>query len=78
MSALINVSINLDKVPENEIIKGKTGRWVNLTISVQDELNQYKENVNVRMRRNQDDDRDNCFIGNGSVAWVSEKGVKKL
>ena len=47
MSALINVSINLDKLPKQKIVKGKTGNFYNFTLSVNDDTNQYGQNVSV-------------------------------
>lgn len=37
MSAIINFSINLEALPKEQIIKGKKGSYINLTMFTNDE-----------------------------------------
>ena len=47
MSALINFSINLEKLSKQKFVKGKSGVWVNLTMSVNDETNSFGQNTAI-------------------------------
>jgi hypothetical protein len=78
MSAIINASIRVDKLPKEKFIKGKDGAvYYNLTISVNDETrygnnvavmdNQTKEEREAKVARN--------YLGNGKVVWTDSKIV---
>ena len=47
MSSLINVSMNLQNLPKEKFVEGKKGVYYNFTISVNDETNQYGQNVSL-------------------------------
>ena len=75
MSAIINASIRVDKLPKEKFIKGKDGAvYYNLTISVNDDTrygnnvaimdSQTKEEREVKARRN--------YLGNGKVVWTND------
>ncbi len=77
MSAIINASINLDKIPEGAIIEGKKGRYLNLAIFCNDDT-QYGNNVSVQVpmtKEEREGGADKIFYGNGKVVWVSDTGV---
>jgi len=75
MSAIINASIRVDKLPKEKFIKGKDGAvYYNLTISLNDETrfgnnvaimdSQTKEEREAKAQRN--------YLGNGKVVWHNE------
>ena len=73
MSALINVSINLDKLPKQKIVKGKTGNFYNFTLSVNDETNQYGQNVSAfdsQTKEEREAKKTKDYLGNGQVVWT--------
>ena len=78
MSAIINGSIRVDRLPKEKFIKGKDGAvYYNFTIAVQDETrygnnvafmdSQTKEEREAKVAKN--------YLGNGKVVWMSEQGV---
>jgi hypothetical protein len=86
MSAIINYSIRVDKLPKEKFVAGKDGAvYLNLTMSVNDEtrfgnnasiyISQTKEENEAKKQRN--------YIGNGKVVWNNgsivnaEKEVKE-
>jgi len=80
MSAIINTSINLDKIPEDAIIQGKKGRYVNMTVVINDELDNYDNQVSAMLSQTKEQreaKEPKVYLGNGSVAWVSDQGVVK-
>lgn len=77
MSAIINASINLDKIPEGAVIQGKKGRYLNLAIFCNDDT-QYGNNVSIQVPQSKEEreaGEDKVFYGNGKVVWVSDSGV---
>ena len=79
MSALINFSINVAKLPKEKFIAGKDGAvYVNLTMSVNDET-RYGNNTGVYVSQTQEEreaKKPRTYIGNGQVAWTDGNIVK--
>ena len=78
MSAIINGSIRVDRLPKEKFIKGKDGAvYYNFTIAVQDET-RYGNNV-AFMDSQTKEEREakvaKTYLGNGKVVWMSDKGV---
>lgn len=73
MGALINVSINLDKLDKSKIIKGKKGNYYQVTLSVQDETSQFGDNVSLydsQSKEEREAKKNRNYVGNGSVIWT--------
>jgi len=73
MGALINVSVNLDKLDKTKIIKGKNGNYYNLTVSVNDDTSQYGDNASIFNTQTKEDrelKNPKVYVGNGKVVWT--------
>lgn len=72
MSAIINYSIRVDKLPKEKFIAGKDGAvYVNLTMSVNDET-RYGNNTSIFISQTQEEreaKKQKTYIGNGKVVW---------
>jgi hypothetical protein len=72
MSALINYSIRVDRLPKEKFIAGKDGAvYVNLTMSINDET-RYGNNVGVYVSQSQEEreaKKQKQYLGNGKVVW---------
>lgn len=72
MSALINYSIRVDKLPKEKFVAGKDGAvYLNLTMSVNDET-RYGNNVGVFVSQSQEEreaKKQKSYVGNGKVVW---------
>ena len=69
MSTIISVGINKDKITFND--KG----WANVTLFVNDETNQYGQNVsaaNEQSKEQREAKEAKRYIGNGKVVWTSD------
>lgn len=62
---IISASINLDKVKDELIIQGSKGRYVNLTLFVKKDKDQYGNDVSVEQRTEKGADK--IFLGDGRV-----------
>ncbi len=73
MSALVNFSIDLNKVPKTAVTSKNGKAYLNLTMSVNDET-KFGNNTGVfiRQTKEQRDAKDKKeYIGNGQVVWTS-------
>ena len=86
MSAIINYSLRVDKLPKEKFIAGKDGAvYVNLTMSVNDET-RYGNNASIYISQTKEENeakKQRTYLGNGKVVWNNgsivnaEKEVKQ-
>ncbi len=76
MSAIINYSLRVDKLPKEKFIAGKDGAvYVNLTMSVNDET-RYGNNASIMISQTKEEreaKKPRTYIGNGKVVWTDNK-----
>ncbi len=74
MSALLNISIRVDKLPKEKFVQGKNGAvYYNATVSVNDDTNQWGQNVAVTDSQTKEEREAKVaktYIGNGKVVWT--------
>ena len=74
MSALINLSLRVDKLPKEKFVQGKDGAvYYNFTIGVNDESNQYGQNVSAtdsQTKEEREAKKAKTYLGNGNVVWT--------
>jgi hypothetical protein len=75
MSAIINVSLRVDKLPKEKFVSGKDGAvYYNFTIGVSDDANQYGQNVSLTDSQTQEEreaKKAKVYLGNGNVVWTN-------
>lgn len=79
MSSLLNVSINVENLPKEKFVKGKKGVYYNFTISVNDDTNQFGQNVaafDSQTKEEREAKKPKQYIGNGKVVWTDGSCVK--
>ena len=70
MGTLANISIDLTKVDKARLVKGK---YLNMTVSVNDELDKYDNNISTWMAQSKEERESKVarnFLGNGRVLWT--------
>jgi hypothetical protein len=83
MSAIINLSIRVDKLPKEKFVMGKDGAvYYNCTLNINDDANQWGQNVSLtdsQTKEERDAKKQKNYLGNGSVVWTDGniKAVKK-
>lgn len=74
MSALINLSLRVDKLPKEKFVQGKDGAvYYNFTIGVNDDSNQWGQNVSAtdsQTKEERDAKKPKSYLGNGNVVWT--------
>lgn len=76
MAKLIEVSLCLSKLDKSQITTGKDGvtKYINLTVSVNDEADQYGKDVQVWNKQTKEQSQSKekkTYCGNGKVFWDS-------
>ena len=83
MSAIINLSIRVDKLPKEKFVMGKDGAvYYNCTLSINDDANQWGQNVSLtdsQTKEEREAKKQKNYLGNGNVVWTDGniKAVKK-
>jgi hypothetical protein len=83
MSALLNVSLRVDKLPREKFVMGKDGAvYFNFTVAINDEANQFGQNVSAydsQTKEEREAKKAKNYLGNGNVVWTDGKitAVKK-
>jgi hypothetical protein len=74
MSAIINVSLRVDKLPKEKFVSGKDGAvYYNFTIGVNDDSNAYGQNVSLtdsQTKEEREAKKPKNYLGNGTVVWT--------
>ena len=77
MAQLISASIDVSKISKDKLIAGAKGKYLNITISINDEVDQYGNQVGIYESQSKDE-RDakekKNYLGNGKIAWSSDGG----
>ena len=78
MSAIINYSLRVDKLPKEKFVAGKDGAvYLNLTMSVNDET-RYGKNTSVYVSQTAEEREAKkpwTYVANGKVVWNNGKIV---
>jgi len=79
MASIIATSIDLTKIPKDKIINGKKGKYLPITITLNDELDQFGNNGPVVVQQTKEE-RDakvaKVYLGNVKVVWTNGDNVE--
>lgn len=73
MGAIINFTLKLDQLDKSKIIQGKNGPLYPLTVSVNNDTNEYGQNVSVFTEQSQEERQAKTkrnYVANGKVVWT--------
>jgi hypothetical protein len=77
MAQLISASIDVSKISKDKLVKGAKGNYLNITISVNDEVDQYGNQVGIyesQSKEERESKEKKNYLGNGKIAWTSDGG----
>ena len=78
MASIIKTSINLNNIPKDRIFEGKKGKYLPITITLNDELDQFGNQGPVVVEQTKDE-RDakaaKTYLGNVKVVWTNGQNV---
>ena len=74
MARIISASINLSKIDKTKIVKGKNGQYYNVSIIVNDEANEYGQDVTMLQEQTKEERNakaEKVYVGNGKTVWTN-------
>ena len=78
MASIIKTSIDLNKIPKDKIYVGKKGKYLPVTITINDELDQFGNNSPIIVEQTKEEREakvDKVYLGNVKVIWTNGDNV---
>jgi hypothetical protein len=78
MASIIKASINLNEVPKDKIIIGKKGKYLPITITINDDLDQFGNQGPVIVDQSKEEREaktQKTYLGNVKVVWTNGENV---
>ena len=78
MASIVKASINLTAIPKDKIFKGKKGSYLPITITLNDELDQFGNQGPVvveQTKEERDAKAPKTYLGNVKVVWTNGQNV---
>jgi|TARA_R100000005_G_C4830114_1_gene106928 hypothetical protein len=79
MASIIKASIDLNKIPKEKIFVGKKGKYLPITITLNDELDQFGNQGPVvveQTKEERDAKAPKTYLGNVKVVWTNGSNVE--
>jgi hypothetical protein len=76
MATILSASLNVAKIDSKKLIQGKTGQFLNVTITINDEPDKFGNNASIfesQTKEEREAKTPKNYLGNGKVIWTSEK-----
>ena len=78
MAGIVKANINLDAIPKEKIYKGKKGRYLPISITVNDEPDQFGNQGPVCVDQSKEEREakaEKTYLGNVKVVWSNGNNV---
>ena len=78
MASIIKASINLNEIPKDKIIVGKKGKYLPITITLNDEVDQFGNQGPVIVDQSKEERESKAaktYLGNVKVVWTNGQNV---
>ena len=79
MASILKTSINLNAIPKDKIINGKKGKYLPITISLNDDLDQFGNQGPVcvdQTKEERDAKEAKTYLCNVKVVWTNGENVE--
>jgi hypothetical protein len=79
MASIINGSINLSEIPKDKIITGKKGKYLPVTIVINDEPDQFGNQGPITVAQTKEERESKAaktYLGNINVLWTNGNNVE--
>jgi hypothetical protein len=77
MAQLFSASIDVSKISKDKLVKGEKGNYLNITISVNDEEDAYKNLASIYESQTKEEREAKAprnYLGNAKLVWSSDGG----
>jgi len=81
MATILSASLNVAKIDQTKLIDGRTGKFLNVTITINDEVDKFGNNASIfesQSKEERDAKIPKNYLGNGKVIWTSDKKSNDL
>ena len=81
MATILSASLNVAKIDKTKLIAGKTGQFLNVTITINDEIDKFGNNASIfesQSKEEREAKTPKNYLGNGKVIWTSDKKKEDL
>ena len=78
MAGIVKANINLDAIPKDKIYKGKKGRYLPISITINDEPDQFGNQGPVivdQTKEEREAKTEKVYLGNVKVVWTNDNNV---
>ena len=78
MASIIKASINLNNIPKDKIISGKKGKYLPITITIDDEVDQFGNQGPLLVEQSKEEREakmPKVYLGNVKVVWTNGQNV---
>jgi len=78
MASIIKASLNLSEIPKDKVIVGKKGKYLPITITLNDEVDQFGNQgpiVVAQTKEERDAKQNKTYLGNVQVVWTNGDNV---
>ena len=78
MASIIKASINLNEIPKDKIFIGKKGKYLPITITINDEVDQFGNQgpvVVAQSKEEREAKNPKVYLGNVKVVWTNGDNV---
>ena len=78
MASILKTSINLNNIPKDKIIIGAKGKYLPISITLNDEVDQFGNNGPVIVEQTKEEREskvDKVYLGNVKVVWTNGENV---
>ena len=78
MASIIATSIDLTKIPKDKIYEGKKGKYLPITITINDEVDQFGNQGPVIVQQSKEEREaksEKVYLGNAKVVWTNGDNV---
>ena len=78
MAGIVKANINLDAIPKEKIYKGKKGRYLPISITINDEPDQFGNQGPVCVDQSKEEREakaEKTYLGNVKVVWSNGQNV---
>jgi hypothetical protein len=78
MASIINASINLNHIDKSKIIEGKKGKYLPISIVINDEVDQFGNQGPITIAQSKDErsaKTAKTYLGNVKVVWTNGDNV---
>ena len=79
MASIIKTSINLEAIPKDKIIQGKKGKYLPITLTLNDEIDNYGNQGPVAVEQSKEEREAKApkvYLGNVKVVWSNGQNVE--